>query len=89
MSLAPAKSDGLLDQGCAARSHLPLDEHLLDLGDGLGGVEALRAGLGAIQDGVAAVEPERVLKVVEPLAACLVAAVYDPAVRFKPHCSHA
>jgi hypothetical protein len=27
-----------LDQGCVARSHLPLHEHLLDLGDGLGGV---------------------------------------------------
>src|ERR1700738_3129601 len=68
---------------CAARSHLPLNEHLLDLGDGLGGVEALRAGLGAIQDGVAAVEPERVLQNVEPLAACLVAAVHDPAVRLQ------
>src|SRR6478672_1138289 len=64
-------------------SHLPLDELLLGLGDGLGGVEALRAGVGAIQDGVAAVEPERVLKVVEPLAACLVAAVYDPALRLQ------
>ena len=57
-----------LDKECAARSHLPLDEHHLDLGDGLGGVEALRAGLGAIHDGVAAVEPERVLEIVEPLA---------------------
>src|SRR6478672_13098615 len=64
-------------------SHLPLDEHLLDLGDGLGRVEALRAGLGAIHDRVAAVEPERVLKIVEPLAACLVAAVHDPAVRLQ------
>ena len=32
---------------------------------------------------MAAVEPERVLKVVEPLAACLVAAVHDPAVRLQ------
>jgi hypothetical protein len=32
---------------------------------------------------VAAVEPERVLKIVEPLAACLVAAVHDPAVRLQ------
>ena len=70
---------------CAAWSHLPLDEHHLDLGDGLGGVEALRAGLGAIHDGVAAVEPERVLKIVEPLAGCLVAAVHDPAVRLQQH----
>ena len=90
-----AKVDGLYEcilcaccsTGCPSywwtseRSHLPLDEHLLDLGDGLGRVEALRAGLGAIHDRVAAVEPERVLKIVEPLAACLVAAVYDPALR--------
>jgi hypothetical protein len=37
-----------IDQGCAARLHLPLDEPLLDFGDSLGGVEALRAGRGAI-----------------------------------------
>ncbi len=72
-----------LDKECAARSHLPFDEHLPDLGDGLGGVEALPAGLGAIHDGVAAVEPERVLKIVEPFAACLVAAVHDPALRLQ------
>src|SRR5262249_61922491 len=77
---APARNR---DQGCAARSHLPLDQHLLDLGDGLGGVEALRAGRGAIQDGVAAVEPERVFEIVEPLAGCLVAAGHDPTVRLQ------
>ena len=55
--------------------HLPLDHHALDLGDGLGGVEALRAGLGAVHDGVAAIEPERVFEIVEPLARRLVAAV--------------
>ena len=49
-----------MDKERAARSQeLALDEHLLDLSDGLGGVEALRAGLGAIQDRVAAVEPGR------------------------------
>ena len=67
---------------CAYRfTHTPpLDHHALDLGDGLGGVEALRAGLGAVHDGVAAVEPERVLEIVEPLAGRLVAAVLEPAV---------
>jgi hypothetical protein len=39
---------------CAARSHPAPDEHLLDFGNGLGGIEALRAGLGAIQIGMAA-----------------------------------
>lgn len=57
-----------VEMSIAARSHLPLNEHLLDLSDGLGRVEVLRAGLGAIQDGMAAVEPERVFKIVEPLA---------------------
>ena len=52
----------------------------LDLGDRLRRIEALRAGLGAVHDGVAAVEPERVFEIVEPLAGRLVAAVADPAV---------
>src|SRR3954449_7178755 len=60
--------------------HLPLDHHALDLGDGLGGVEALGAGLGAIHDGMAAVEPERVLEIVEAVPGRLVAAVLQPAV---------
>src|SRR5262245_60597316 len=57
-----------------------LDQHLLDLGDRLGRIEALGAGLGAIHDSVAPVEAERVLKVVEPLALGLVAAVAQPAI---------
>ena len=32
---------------------------------------------------MAAVEPERVFEIVKPLAGCLVAAVYDPAVRLQ------
>src|SRR4051812_15922340 len=61
------------------RLHLPLDHHHLEFGDGLGGVEALRASLGAVHDGVAAVEPERVFEIVEPLAGGLVAGILDPA----------
>src|SRR6516225_5586418 len=64
-------------------SHLPLDHHPLDLGDGLGGVEALRAGLGAVHDGVAAVETERILEIVEALAGGLIARVLDPARRLQ------
>src|SRR5690606_11461708 len=65
----------------AARgSALALHHQLLDLADGLGRIEALGAGLGAVHDGVAAVEPERVLELVEALAGRLVAAVGDPAV---------
>src|SRR5450759_640702 len=60
-----------------------LDHELLDLSDGLGWVEALRTGRGAIQDRVAAVEAERVLELVEPLTGFLVAAVHYPAVRLQ------
>src|SRR5580700_8294853 len=59
---------------------LPPDHQLLDLGDGLGRVEALGTGLGAIHDGVAAIEPERVLEIVKALAGRLVAAVGDVAI---------
>src|SRR5262245_64876919 len=66
------------------RLHLPLDHRLLDLGDGFRRVEVFRAGLRAVHDGVAAVEAERVLQVVEPLAGRLVARGHDPAPRL-PH----
>src|SRR6185312_16456747 len=58
----------------------PRYHQLLDFGDGLGGIEALRTGARAVHDGVAAIEAERVLEVVEPLARRLVAAVGDPAI---------
>src|SRR5262245_44569910 len=64
----------------AYASLLPLDHHALDLGDCLRRIEALRAGLGAVHDGVAAVETERILELVEALAGGLVAAVLEPAV---------
>src|ERR1700745_2010322 len=64
-------------------SHLPFDQLQLELGDRLGGIETLRTGLGAIHDGVAAVEPERVLEIVEALAGGLVAGVLDPARRLQ------
>src|SRR5258706_925829 len=66
-----------------AISHLPFDELEFKLGDRLGGVESLRAGLGAVHDGVAAIQPERILEIVEPLAGRLVAAVLDPARRLQ------
>src|SRR5215475_6572456 len=60
-------------------SNRALDHHLLDLGDGLGRVQVLGAGLRAVHDGVAAIEPERVLELVQPLAPGLVAAIRQPA----------
>ena len=62
------------------RSSGPLRDQLLGLGDRLGRVEALGADVGAVHDRVAAIEPERVLKLVEPLAGRLVAAVGQPAI---------
>src|ERR1700679_2141242 len=59
----------------AAMSH-----HLLDLADGLGGIQILRARLGAIHDGMAAVQPKWILELVETLAGSLVAAIDAPAV---------
>src|SRR5262249_18300092 len=67
----------------APTSHLPLDHLLLDLGDCLRRIEMLRAGVGAIHDGVAAIEPERVLEIVKPLAGRFIPAVDDPALRLQ------
>ena len=58
----------------------PRHHHLLDLADRLGRVQVFRAGAGAVHDGVAAVEAERVLEVVEAFAGGFVAAVDQPAV---------
>ena len=56
------------------------DHHLLDLGDRLRRVQVLGARLGAVHDGVATIEPERIFQLVEPLALGLVAAIGDPAI---------
>src|SRR5882757_9391642 len=65
------------------RSNLPLDHLQLELGDRFRRVEALWAGLCAIHDGVAAIEPERILEIVEPLAGGLIAAIGDPSRRLQ------
>src|SRR6266851_38426 len=52
--------------------------HSLGVGNRSRRVEPFWAGLGAVHDGVAAVEPERVLEPVEALAGALVAAVGEP-----------
>ena len=62
------------------RSRGPFGDQLLGLGDRFGRVEALGADVRAIHDRVAAVEAERVLQPVEPLAGRLVAAVGQPAI---------
>ena len=60
-------------------------DHLLGLGDRLRRVEPLGADVGAVHDRVAAIEPERVLELVEPFAGRLVAAVGEPAIGLEQH----
>jgi hypothetical protein len=55
------------------RLHLPADHQLFDFADGFGGVEAFGAGLGAVHDGVAAVELEGVFNIGQLAAGGLVA----------------
>src|SRR5258708_3364036 len=62
---------------------MPLDQLQLQLGNRLGRIEAFWAGLGTVHDGVAAIEPERVLEIVEPLAGRLIARILDPARRLQ------
>ena len=62
----------------------PLKSHLLlDLGDRQTGVEALGAGAGAVEDGVAAVQAHRVVEGVLALGRLLVTRVDQPPVRLQ------
>ena len=54
--------------------------HLFSFCNRLAGVQTFGASLGAVEDGVAAVQPEGVLKVVEAFAGGFVAAIDQPAV---------
>src|SRR3546814_12881198 len=65
------------------RSNLPLNHHLLDLPNGPRGRKALRTHVGAVHDGVAAIETERVFQFVKPFARHFVAAVGQPAIGLK------
>src|SRR6185437_6744034 len=56
-----------------------LDHLLLDFGDRLARIEALRTSPRAIENGVAAIKSERIFKIVEPLLLGFVAAVGQPA----------
>mmetsp|Transcript_737 Transcript_737/g.2988 ORF Transcript_737/g.2988 Transcript_737/m.2988 type:complete len:298 (-) Transcript_737:19-912(-) len=54
---------------------------LLHVGNGLSGVQVLRAGLAAVHDGVAAVELEGVVQLLDPLSSDRVTAVFNPPIR--------
>ena len=60
-------------------------ERLLDLGNGQRRVEALGAGPGAVEDGVAAVDAHAIVQGVLAGGSLLVTRVGDPAVRLHQH----
>src|SRR4249919_1561209 len=62
-----------------------LQHQLLDLADRLRRIQAFRAGARAIHDGVAAVELERILEIVEARTGVFIARVDDPAIRLQQH----
>ena|SRR6476620_5293929 len=61
-------------------SELPVNHGLFQRGDFFRRVETLGAGLGAIQDRMTAVKPERVLKTIETRPGGFVPAVLNPPV---------
>jgi hypothetical protein len=63
-----------------------LHHHFLDLGNRLGRVQPFGAGFGAIHDRVAAIQLERIMQIIQPLACGLVAAVDDPAIGMQQRC---
>ena len=63
-----------------ARSDDAIDHHMFDRGNGLGGVQPLGTGIGAVHDRVAAIKLERILKLVQPLARGLIARIDNPAI---------
>ena len=64
-------------------SHAAPQHHLLDLADGKGWIQALRADIGAIQDRSAAEQAVRFLEAVESLARRLIADVDQEAVSLQ------
>src|ERR1700688_4616691 len=57
--------------------------HPLGIGNRTRRVEPFRAGVGAVHDGVAAIETERILEPVEALAGVLIPAVDQPPMRLQ------
>src|SRR5437879_1280344 len=61
-------------------SSAALRHHFLGVADRLCRIEAFRTGLGAVHDGMAAIEPERVLEAIKALASVLITAVGKPTI---------
>ena len=56
-------------------------ETLLDHANGLGRIQMLRASVGAVHDGLAAIQLERIVECVQALLRELIARIGDPAIR--------
>src|SRR5260370_42085271 len=67
----------------ASLPSIALGHQPLGIGNRARRVEPFRTGLGAVHDGVAAIETEWILEPVEALAGALIAAVGKPAVRLQ------
>ena len=63
-----------------------LDQHLLGFGDGFCRIQTLGANLCAVHDGVAAIELERIFKIIKALTGCIVSAVSQPPIRGEQGC---
>jgi len=79
------KKSFLSASSAGSRGLVVVDQHLLDLSDGASRVQALRAGLGAVHDGVAAVDGEPILHHLKALVSELIAGVDHPAVGLHKH----
>src|SRR5258705_2451196 len=81
MITPPQNMNIRLDRGATLfRTSAALSHHFLGAADRFCGIETLRTGFGAVHDGVAAIEPERIFEAIQSLAGVLVAAVCKPAV---------
>src|SRR5882762_6792795 len=63
-----------------APSMAAMSHHLLDFADGFGGIEILRARLGAIHDGMASIQAKWIFEIIEALAGRLIPAVDYPTI---------
>jgi hypothetical protein len=68
-----------------AEEDLAFHNILLDFADGAGGIEALGACLGAIHNGVTAVQRKGIIESLQPLSPGFISAVGEPPARLQQH----
>src|SRR6185437_5826002 len=80
---ASVSGNSTLPAPMPAPSDRAIDQQLLDLADGLGRIEPFRASVGAVHDGVAAIQLERIIQIIEAFAGRFVARIDDPAISLQ------